>query len=55
MTFIKERVILNLRGGLLMTETNTAKALSWLAKELEKGDNCTESYSAEQVRVMLKL
>ena len=28
---------------------------SQLAKELEKGDNCTESYSAEQVRVMLKL
>ena len=38
-----------------MTETNKDIALSWLAIELEKGDNFTESYSAEQVRVMLKL
>lgn len=38
-----------------MTETNKDKALSRLAKELEKGDNCAESYSAEQVRAMLKL
>ena len=55
MTFIKERVILNLQGGLLMTELNKDKALSWLAKELEKGDNCAESYTAEQVRAMLNL
>ena len=38
-----------------MTETNKDKALSRLTKELEKGDNCTESYTAEQVRAMMNL
>ena len=38
-----------------MTETNKDKALSRLTKELEKGDNCAESYTAEQVRAMLNL
>ena len=30
-----------------------AKALARLVKELKKGDDCTESYSAEQARAML--
>ena len=38
-----------------MTETNKDKALSRREKKQEKGDNCEESYSAEQVHAMLKL
>ena len=30
-----------------------AKDLARLVKELKKGDDCTESYSAEQARAML--